>query len=81
MGVDEPLVAYAFDKWVNTYGRRVDSFLSERKEVKDGKRIRYEPKYSLETALAKAANDKRTKWSGFREMLDALDTPGAVIDM
>lgn len=75
--IESDVVAYAFDKWCGLYGRKVDNLLAEKKEVKkNGQVVGHKPKYDLEDALAKAANDKRSRLRGFAEILAELDTPG-----
>lgn len=76
--IDFRVLAYAFDRWCHLYGRKVDALLDEKEEIKRKDQvIGHKPKYDFETALAKAAGDKKQRSRGFATLFAPLEVPGA----
>lgn len=76
LGIEHPVVAYALDEACEIYGTKVDGLLAQTKEEKNGKKIKYVPKYTLNKALDIAANPEKQRFSGFRELFLELERTG-----
>lgn len=64
MGITDPFQAYQFNRIVEAFGYRVDSYLQETKKVKKGKGYELKPKYSFKQAIRKAARPENSQSGG-----------------
>lgn len=51
IGVDDPWLAFQFDRAIFLFGRAVENRLQERKNIGTSKKPRYVPKYTLQEAI------------------------------
>jgi hypothetical protein len=71
--VTDSYVAYGFNRAVYLFGNKVDNLLKEQEEYKDGDKVKYRQKYTLEQAIEQASEDpKKAKWSSFGQLFAGL---------
>jgi hypothetical protein len=71
---DSP-TAFGFNRAVYLYGSRVVNLLEEQEEYKDGDKIKYRKRYTVEQAIAKASenpNDPKEKFKGYAALFAGL---------
>jgi CRISPR/Cas system-associated protein Cas10 (large subunit of type III CRISPR-Cas system) len=67
--------AYSFNRAVYLFGNHVDNLLEQQEEYKDGDKIKYRAKYTLEKAIQKASenpNDPKEKFKGYAALFAGL---------
>jgi hypothetical protein len=80
IGVEDPLLAYQFNRICEIYGHRVDQFLAKKKTTGKGAKAKQVPEHTLEEALELASLGKRrvTKTSGLAYIAALFaNNPGA----
>jgi hypothetical protein len=73
--VSEDFAAYTFNRAIHSFGTRVDNLLDEQEEYKDGEKIRYRKKYTVEQAIKKASenpNSPKEKFKGYAALFAGL---------
>lgn len=77
LGIEHPLIAYAFDKWCEIYGCRVDNLIKQTKlDKSDSKNWKYVPKHKLEEALNLAADPEKQRFSSFKSIFLEMERTG-----
>jgi hypothetical protein len=69
------LAAFGFDRAVYIFGKKVDNLLDEQEEYKDGEKIRYRKRYTVEQAIRKASenpNSPKEKFKGYAALFAGL---------
>jgi len=75
--IEHPIVAYAWDKWCEMYGCKVDGLLEETKlDKSDSKNWKYVRVHSLQEALDRAANPDKQRFKGFKEIFLEMERTG-----
>jgi hypothetical protein len=80
LGIEDPLLAYQFNRVVEMYGHRVDQYLAKKKIVGKGAKAKKVSAHTLEEALEYASLGKRrvTKTSGLAYIAALFaNNPGA----
>ena len=64
--ITDSYVAYGFNRAIYLFGNHVDNLLDEQEEYKDGDKIKYRAKYTLEKAIEKASEDPKKPKERFK---------------